>query len=66
MNAAYNCLFLSRAHYRNKGKLKSQQRTKRITGTFDQMTEAQVHGNGSNCLRVRHYKMEAPLGNQAT
>ena len=56
MNAAYNCLFLSRAHYQNKGKLKSWQRTKRITGKLDQLTEAQVHGNGSNSLQVRHYK----------
>ena len=53
MNAAYNCLFLSRVHYQNKGKLK---RTKRITGKLDQLTEAQVHGNGSNSLQVRHYK----------
>ena len=29
MYADYNCLFLSRAHDRNKGRTKSQQRTKR-------------------------------------
>ena len=62
MNAEYNCLFLSRAHYRNNGKPKSQQRT----GKLDQLTEAQVHGNGSNCLQARHYKIKAPLVNQAT
>ena len=66
MNAEYNCLFLSRAHYRNNGKPKSQQRTKQITGKLDQLTEAQVHGNGSNCLQARHYKIKAPLVNQAT
>ena len=48
MNAHYNCLFLSRAHYRNKGKPKSQQRTKRISGKLGQLTEAQMHENGSN------------------
>ena len=66
MNAHCKCLFLPRAHYQNKGKPQSQQRTKRITGKLDQLTEAQVHENGCNCLQGRHYKIEAPLVNQAT
>ena len=66
MNAEYNCLFLSRAHYRNNEKPKSQQTTKQITEKLDQLTEAQVNGNGSNCLQARHYKIKAPLVNQAT
>ena len=77
INADYNCLFLSRAHGRNKVKLKTQQRTKQITGKLDQLTEAYVQsiheyygddmGMDITAFKLaRASKMEAPLVNQAT
>ena len=70
-------MFLSRAHGRNKVKLKTQQRTKRITGKLDQLTEAYVQsihehygddmGMDITAFKLaRASKMEAPLVNQAT
>ena len=77
INADYNCLFLSCAHSRNKAKLKTQQKTKRITGKPDQLTEAYVKsihecygddmGMDITAFKLaRDSKMEAPLVNQAT